>query len=104
PPRSVVLSSLVLMVPCSLGLAIPARVGHNLGMRGARTPLSSANVGIAVALFCATVSATALLLLAAQLPHIYTRDPAVLALSASLLAYAALYQFSDSIQVACAGA
>src|SRR5690554_2860734 len=92
------------MVPFSLGLAITVRVGHNLGMHGARTALFSAKVGIAVALFCATVSATALLLLAEQLPHIYTRDPAVLALSSSLLFYAALYQFSDSVQVACAGA
>src|SRR5690606_31767184 len=66
--------------------------------------LFSAKVGIAVALFCATVSATALLLLAEQLPHIYTRDPAVLALSCSMRFYTALYQFSDSIQVACAGA
>lgn len=98
------LSSLVFMVPFSLGLAITVRVGHNLGMHGARAALFSAKVGIAVALFCATVSATALLLLAEQLPHIYTRDPAVLALSASLLFYAALYQFSDSVQVACAGA
>src|SRR5690606_7833793 len=94
----------VFMVPFSLGLAITVRVGHNLGMHGARTALFSAKVGIAVALFCATVSATALLLLAEQLPHIYTRDPAVLALSSSLLFYAALYQFSDSVQVACAGA
>src|SRR5690606_12326911 len=30
------LSSLVLMVPFSLGLAITVRVGHNLGMHGAR--------------------------------------------------------------------
>src|SRR5690554_7009205 len=60
------LSSLVFMVPFSLGLAITVRVGHNLGMHGARTALFSAKVGIAVALFCATVSATALLLLAEQ--------------------------------------
>src|SRR5690554_3193853 len=50
------LSSLVFMVPFSLGLAITVRVGHNLGMHGARTALFSAKVGIAVALFCATVS------------------------------------------------
>lgn len=97
-------TSLVFMLPFSLGLAITVRVGHNLGMQGARAGLFSAKVGIAVALFCALISASFIYLLAERLPHIYTNDPEVLALSASLLVYAALYQFSDALQVACAGA
>ena len=98
------LTSLVFMVPFSLGLAITVRVGHNLGMLGARAGLFAAKVGIAAALAGATVSATFLFVLADWLPHIYTTNTAVLALASSLLAYAALYQFSDSLQVACAGA
>lgn len=98
------LSSLVFMLPFSLGLAITVRVGHNLGMEGARAGLFAAKVGIAVALAGATLSATLLYLLADWLPHIYTNNTEVLALSSSLLAYAAIYQFSDSVQVACAGA
>lgn len=97
-------TSLVFMVPFSLGLAITVRVGHNLGMMGARAGLFAAKVGIAVSLFCACIAASLIYLFAEWLPYIYTRDPQVLALSASLLVYAALYQFSDSVQVACAGA
>ncbi|MFA5677940.1 MAG: MATE family efflux transporter [Pseudomonas sp.] len=98
------LTSIVFMVPFSLGLAITVRVGHNLGMLGARAGLFAAKVGMAVSLFCACVSATLIYLLADWLPYIYTNHPQVLALSTSLLFYAALYQFSDSLQVACAGA
>lgn len=97
-------SSLVFMVPFSLGLAITVRVGHNLGMQGARAGLFAAKVGIAVSLLFATLAACFIYLLADVLPYIYTNDPQVLALTTSLLLYAALYQFSDSVQVACAGA
>lgn len=97
-------TSLVFMIPFSLGLAITVRVGHNLGMQGARAGLFAAKMGIAVSLFCATLSACFIYLLVDWLPYIYTNNPEVVALSSSLLVYAALYQLSDSVQVACAGA
>ena len=97
-------TSLVFMVPFSLGLAITVRVGHNLGMQGARAGLFAAKVGIVVSLLCATVAATFIYLLTDWLPYIYTNNPEVIALSSALLVYAAIYQFSDSVQVACAGA
>ena len=98
------LTSIIFMVPFSLGLAITVRVGHNLGMSGARAGLFAAKVGITVALMFAVVAASGIYLLADWLPYLYTSDPEVLALSTALLFYAALYQFSDSVQVACAGA
>lgn len=98
------LTSIIFMVPFSLGLAITVRVGHNLGMSGARAGLFAAKVGITVALMFAVVAASGIYLLAEWLPYLYTSDPEVLALSTALLFYAALYQFSDSVQVACAGA
>ncbi|EZQ14000.1 multidrug transporter [Halopseudomonas bauzanensis] len=98
------LSSIVFMVPFSLGLAITVRVGHSLGMDGARAGLFAAKVGIAVALLFAFLAASSFYLLDDLLPRLYTNDPEVLALSTALLFYAALYQFSDSVQVACAGA
>ncbi|SDS46042.1 multidrug resistance protein, MATE family [Halopseudomonas litoralis] len=98
------LTSIIFMVPFSLGLAITVRVGHNLGMSGARAGLFAAKVGITVALLFAVVAASSIYLLADWLPYLYTSDPEVLALSTALLFYAALYQFSDSVQVACAGA
>ena len=98
------LTSIVFMVPFSLGLAITVRVGHSLGMEGARAGLFAAKVGIAVALGFAFLAATSFYFAAELLPRLYTNNPEVLSLATALLFYAALYQFSDSVQVACAGA
>ena len=97
-------TSIVFMVPFSLGLAITVRVGHNLGMHGARAGLFAAKVGIAVSMLFALLTATAIYLFADYLPRLYTNNPEVVALSASLFIYAAFFQLSDSLQVACAGA
>ncbi|SDS49567.1 multidrug resistance protein, MATE family [Halopseudomonas xinjiangensis] len=97
-------SSLTFMVPFSLGLAITVRVGHNLGLNGPRAGLFAAKTGIAVALLYAVMAASLMLGLADWIPRLYTDDAAVIALASSLFFYAALYQFSDAVQVACAGA
>ncbi|MEH6564505.1 MAG: MATE family efflux transporter [Halopseudomonas sp.] len=97
-------SSLAFMVPFSLGLAITVRVGHNLGKSGARDALFSAKVGAVVALGFATIAAAGMYFFAARIPLLYTTDAQVISLAASLFVLAALYQFSDAIQVACAGA
>ncbi|SDS00544.1 multidrug resistance protein, MATE family [Halopseudomonas sabulinigri] len=97
-------SSLAFMVPFSLGLAITVRVGHNLGRAGARAALFSAKVGTVVALGAAAVAAAGMYFFAGQIPRLYTQDAQVIELAASLFVLAALYQFSDAIQVACAGA
>ncbi|HDZ57351.1 MAG TPA: MATE family efflux transporter [Pseudomonas xinjiangensis] len=97
-------SSLTFMVPFSLGLAITVRVGHNLGLNGARAGLFAAKAGILVALGYAIFAAAFMFGLADWIPLLYTNDPEIIALAASLFVYAALYQFSDAVQVACAGA
>lgn len=97
-------TSLLFMVPFSLGLAITVRVSHNLNAHGARAGLFAAKVGIVSSLFYALFSAALVLWLADRIPLIYTNNQQIIALAASLLFYAALYQFSDALQVACAGA
>lgn len=97
-------TSLAFMVPFSLGLAITVRVGHNLGRGGARDAMLATKVGLVLALLFAAIAAAIMFTLARQIPLIYTQDPEVLALASSLFALAALYQFSDAVQVACAGA
>lgn len=97
-------SSLVFMVPYSLGLAITVRVGHNLGSHGARAGLFAAKVGIVAALSFAMLASSLILLLASEIPRIYTANAEIIALAASLYVLAAFYQFSDAVQVACAGA
>lgn len=97
-------SSLTFMVPFSLGLAITVRVGHSLGLNGARAGLFAAKMGMAVALVFALLAAALMWGLADWIPYLYTDDQAIIQLAAQLFVYAALYQVSDAIQVACAGA
>lgn len=97
-------TSLAFMVPFSLGLAITVRVGHNLGRGGARDAMLATKVGLVLALLFAAIAAAIMFMLARHIPLIYTQDPQVVALASSLFALAALYQFSDAVQVACAGA
>ncbi|HLV19178.1 MAG TPA: MATE family efflux transporter [Pseudomonas sp.] len=98
------ISSLVFMVPLSLGMAVTVRVGQALGRNAPHDAYFSALVGIGVALVNAAVSAGAILLFRDQIASFYTPDAAVVALASSLLVYAALYQFSDGVQVCAAGA
>ncbi|TKD45475.1 MATE family efflux transporter [Azotobacter chroococcum] len=97
-------SGLVFMIPYSLGMAVSVRVGHALGRGSPRDARFSAGAGMASALGFAALAAGAMLLLREQIPHIYSRDPAVIAIAGGLLLYSELFQFSDAIQVTAAGA
>ena len=95
-------SALVFMIPYSLGMAVTVRVGHNLGA-GLRAR-AAAGVGMAAALGYACVSASLMLLLRERIAAMYSPDPAVIAIAASLIVFSALFQFSDALQVTAAGA
>lgn len=97
-------SSLVFMVPYSLAMATTVRVGQALGAERPRDARFSAGVAMATGLLCACVSASYMFLLREQIARIYTADLAVLAVATSLIVYAAIFQFSDAIQVTAAGA
>lgn len=97
-------SALVFMIPYSLGMAVTVRVGHNLGAGLPRDARFAAGVGMAAALGYACVSASLMLLLREQIAAMYSPDPAVIAIAASLIVFSALFQFSDALQVTAAGA
>ena len=97
-------SSMVFMIPYSLGMAVTVRVGQALGRRDPRDARFAAGVGMASALAYACLSASLILLLREQIVQIYSPDPAVIALAAGLIVYAALFQLSDAVQVTAAGA
>src|SRR3990167_1899316 len=97
-------SSLVFMIPYSLGIAATVRVGQMLGRGQPREARFAAGVSMATALGYACLSASLMLLLREQIAQIYTADPTVIALASGLIMYAALFQFSDAIQVTAAGA
>ena len=92
-------SSLMFMVPLSVGLALLTRVGQSLGAGDAVLARYQAWVGVAVGLVFATLSALMIALLATQIANAYTDDAAVIALTAHLLLLAAVFQLSDATQV-----
>ena len=98
------ISSLVFMVPLSLAMAVTVRVGQALGRNAPRDARFAAVLGIGVALTYACFSATLMMLFRERIASFYTPDPAVVAVASTLLIYAALFQFSDGIQVSAAGA
>lgn len=97
-------SSLVFMIPYSLAMAVTVRVGQSLGRKDALAARFSARVGIASALLYACLSASLMLAFREQIAEIYTADPTVIRVAAMLIAYSALFQFSDGLQVITAGA
>ena len=97
-------SSLVFMIPYSLGMAATVRVGHALGRGEPREARFAAGISMGAALGYACLSASLMLVLREEIAQIYTDSPEVIALAASLLVYSALFQFSDAIQVTAAGA
>ncbi|MCE5363379.1 MATE family efflux transporter [Pseudomonas anguilliseptica] len=97
-------SSMVFMIPYSLGMAATVRVGQALGRGEPREARFAAGVSMAAALGYACLSASLMLLLREQIAQIYTPDGAVIAVATTLLVYSALFQFSDAIQVTAAGA
>ncbi|MNO29824.1 Multidrug resistance protein NorM [compost metagenome] len=97
-------SSLVFMIPYSLGMAVTVRVGQALGRNQPRQARFAAGVGMATALGYACFSASLMLLTREQIATIYTADSTVIQIAAMLIVYSALFQFSDAIQVTAAGA
>lgn len=97
-------SGLIFMIPYSLGMAITVRVGQALGRGDPRGARFASGVGMAAALAYACLSASAIMLSRESIALLYTPDPSVIVVATALLTYAALFQFSDAVQVMAAGA
>ncbi len=98
-------ASLCFMIPFGLAEATTVRVGHAVGAgRGALGVRRAAWAGLVLVLGTQALSATVLLGWHDAIAAIYTRDLAVASLAATLLLFAAAFQFPDGIQVLSAGA
>jgi MATE family multidrug resistance protein len=97
-------ASLCFMIPFGLAEATTVRVGHALG-RGDRDGLRrAAFAGYTLMFGTQAVSGVLLLFGNHALAGLYTADATVAALAATLLWYAAAFQFPDGVQVLSAGA
>ncbi|GIU53032.1 MULTISPECIES: MATE family efflux transporter [Shewanella] len=97
-------SSIVFMLPLSIGIAVSIRVGYYLGQDKLEVSNLVTKIGLFIAFSLAVVTAIITVLFKTQIALLYNNNPEVVALAGSLMFLAALYQLSDSIQVVAAGA
>jgi MATE family multidrug resistance protein len=97
-------SALAFMIPVGLSSAISIRVGNAIGRNEPGAARYAGLIGIVIVLGFQTISASAMLIFPEIIVSIYTDDTMVAPLAASLLFYAAIFQYSDGIQICAAGA
>jgi MATE family multidrug resistance protein len=97
-------ASVAFMVPLGVAMATTVRVGNAVGRGDADAVRHAGYAGIAATGFTQTVSSLAMALFPLAIANVYTDDRGVAAMAAQLLLLAAIFQFSDGIQVAANGA
>ena len=97
-------SSLIFMIPLSISSAMTIRVGHAVGRGRADRARRACRTGLLLNSGIALLTAALTLLCAERIAAVYTHDNRVIAVAVGLLTLNALYQVSDAIQVAAAGA
>jgi len=97
-------SSLMFMLPMSIGMAVAIRIGHSVGKEDALKAKTSVYCALLCAIFIALFTATMTVILSTEISALYTGNEGVIMMASSLLFFAALFQFSDGIQVVSANA
>jgi len=92
-------SSLMFVLPLSLAAATTIRIGFKLGQGSVEQARVAAWTGQAVGIGMACLTALFTVNFREQIALLYTDNPEVVTLAAQLMFLAAVYQFSDSIQV-----
>lgn len=92
------LSSLLYMLPQSLGIAATVRTGFYLGQHRAHRARYVSGVAIISAIIMSFVTAAILITMRHPLATIYTDDLAVIGIAATVLMYAAAFQLGDAVQ------
>jgi len=92
-------SSLMFVLPLSLAAATTIRIGFKLGQGSVEQARVAAWTGQAVGIGMACLTALFTVTFREQIALLYTDNPEVVTLAAQLMFLAAVYQFSDSIQV-----
>ena len=98
------MTSLTFMIPLSVAMAITVMVGQQLGQNDTQIASKISWLGVRVNLGVALFNAIIILVLSPFIAQLYSNDPNVVTIGASLLVFAAVFQISDAIQIAAAGA
>jgi len=97
-------ASITFMLPLGLAMATTVRVGRAVGAGDAVGVRYAGFVGIGTSLVTQLISCSVMALFPHGIAAMYTDDGGVAELAAQLLLYAAIFQFSDGIQVTANGA
>jgi MATE family multidrug resistance protein len=97
-------ASITFMMPLGLAMATTVRVGQAAGRGDAQGVRRAGFAGIGLSLITQLIASLAMALLPLAIARCYTDDTQVAALAAQLLLLAAIFQFSDGIQVTANGA
>lgn len=100
---SINFSSLIFMLPMSIGAAVSIRVGHTLGEEDVKGAAVASHVGLFFGVATALMTAAFTLIFREQIAYLYTDNREVINLTMQLLIFASIYQCTDAIQVIAAG-
>ncbi|MCG7496439.1 MATE family efflux transporter [Vibrio sp. Of7-15] len=97
-------SSIVFMLPMSIGAAVSIRVGHQLGEEQIDGAKIASHCGLLLGLFTAFITAGLTVIFREYIALLYTDNQEVITIAAQLMLFAAIYQCTDAIQVIASGA
>ncbi|MCW8884801.1 MAG: MATE family efflux transporter [Motiliproteus sp.] len=97
-------TTLVFMIPLSLSMALTIRCGYAIGLGQPDYARFICKAGLLLAASIATLTSTGIYLFSEQIASIYTNNETIQQYAITLLVLACIFQFSDAIQVNCAGA
>ncbi|MCO7261398.1 MATE family efflux transporter [Dickeya zeae] len=91
-------SSLMFVLPLSVGVAATIRVGHRLGEGSAPAARVAARTSIAAGVLLAICTAIFTITLREPIAMLYNKNPDVVAMASHLMLLAGVYQISDAVQ------
>lgn len=97
-------SGMLFMIPLSIAMAVTIKVGFAVGEGKLNQAKDICTSSMFLGFIIAICTATITIVFRNEIAHIYTNDESVIHLAAQLMFLAALFQFSDFIQVISAGA
>ncbi len=97
-------TGLIFMLPLSIAMATTIKVGFAVGNKNFKQARDYTFYSIVLGLILACFTALVTIVFRVEISAIYSTESPVIELAASLMLLAAIYQFSDTIQVVSAGA
>ncbi|WP_230390446.1 MATE family efflux transporter [Reinekea sp. G2M2-21] len=91
--------SILFMVPLSLGMALTIRISFLIGARDIQSAKLGARSSVILILAIAVFYAVLLYLFAEPIAGVYTKEADVIAVAVTLLAFGAMFQIADVLQV-----